>query len=205
MGVLQCAGACPDENVDACVEDCLEQTSVRSQPVTAAFIQCIADNECADATCIQMMCESELGACAADDASAVEGAPSSGPTPTGSVPRELVGLWSQVGLSSGMSYEFSADGSTIQAFSSESNYGCELKTELSSSGVTTVSGDSLVYHRLEGTLVNKTCGTIKSKPVEPVDVAYRYAIGADDDGDPELLLYRVNEDQTLSSPVELHR
>src|SRR6478609_5189377 len=32
LGVLQCAGACPDENADACVEDCLNQTSESSQP-----------------------------------------------------------------------------------------------------------------------------------------------------------------------------
>ncbi|HYQ00767.1 MAG TPA: hypothetical protein VER96_18960 [Polyangiaceae bacterium] len=205
LGVLQCAGACPDEGLDACVEACVNQTSESSQAVTAAFIQCIADNQCADATCIQAKCESELTACVSDDASAVaQGEPSSGPTPTGSVPAELVGLWSQVGLSSGMSYEFSADGTTIQAYSSETNYGCDLKIQLSSSGVTTVSGDSLVYHRTEGTLATKTCSTIQSKPAEPADIAYRYALGEYEDGKPKLSLYRVNEDGTLSSPLELH-
>lgn len=207
MGVLQCAGACPDEGVDACVQACLERTSQSSQLVTAAFIQCIADNQCADAPCIQAKCESELSACVADDASAAaQGEPSSGPTPTGAVPAALVGLWSQVGLSSGMSYEFSADGTTIQAYSNETNYGCDLKTQLSSSGVTAVTGDSLVYHRLEGTLLTQTCGTITSKPAEPADIAYRYALGTFDDGTAKLSLHRVNEDGTVSpSPVELHR
>ncbi|HYQ42263.1 MAG TPA: hypothetical protein VER11_09845 [Polyangiaceae bacterium] len=205
LGVLQCAGACPDENADACVEDCLNQTSESSQPVTLALVQCIADNECADSACIQAKCVSELSACVTDDASAAaQGAPSSGPTQAGSVPPELVGLWSQVGLSSGMSYEFSADGTTIQAFSNETNYGCDLKIELSSSGVTTVSGDSLIYHRLEGTLGTKTCSTITTKAAEPADIAYRYALGSYDDGGAKLSLYRVNEDGTLSSPVELH-
>ncbi|HYP90122.1 MAG TPA: hypothetical protein VEQ59_18255 [Polyangiaceae bacterium] len=204
IGVLQCAGACPDEGVDACVEACVDRTRKSSEAVTAAFIQCIADSACADAACIEDKCESELAACGADDASAVQGTPSSGTAPTGSVPAELVGLWSQVGLSSGMSYEFSADGTTIQAFSTESNYGCELKTELSSSGVTTVDGDSLVYHRLEGTQGTKTCGTITTKALDPADIAYRYALGTDDDGDAQLSLYRVNEDGSLSSPLELH-
>lgn len=206
LNVLQCAGACPEDNVDACVEDCLNQTSDSSQPVTLALVQCIADNACADSACIQAECESKLAACVADDASvAAQGEPPNGPTPTGSIPSELVGLWSQVGLTSGMSFEFSADGTTIQAYSSETNYGCDLKTQLSSSGVTTVSGDSLIYHRLQGTLGTKTCSTITTKSVEPADIAYRYALGAYDDGDPKLSLYHVNEDGTISSPVELHR
>jgi len=36
LSVLQCTGACPDENADACVEDCLNQTSESSQPVPLA-------------------------------------------------------------------------------------------------------------------------------------------------------------------------
>lgn len=205
MGVLKCAGGCPDEGVDACVQACIDQTSQSSQPVTSAFVQCIESNQCADASCVRAKCESELGACVADDASAVQGKPSSDPAPAGAVPADLVGLWSQVGLSSGMSYEFSADGTTIQAFKNETSYGCDSEIDLASSGVTTVTGDSLVYHRIRGTLVTKTCGTTKSKAVDPADIAYRYTLGTFDDGQPKLSLYRVNEDGTLSSPVELHR
>lgn len=207
LGVLQCAGACPDDNVDACVQACVDRTSESSQPVTTAFIQCIADSQCVDADCIRAKCESELAACVGDVGSEIQGTPSSG-TPeagAGSMPAELVALWSQVGLSSGMSYQFEADGTTTQAFKDETNYGCESEIDLSSSGVTTVSGDSLVYHRLQGTLVTKTCGTTKSKAAEPADIAYRYALGTFDDGTPKLSLYRVNDDGTLSSPVELHR
>lgn len=207
MGVLQCAGACPDENVDACVQACVDRTSESSQPVTTAFIQCIDDNQCADADCIRAKCESELSACVGDVGSEVQGTPSSGApeAAAGSMPSELVALWSQVGLTSGMSYEFEADGTTIQAFKNETNYGCESEIALSSSGVTTVSGDSLIYHRLQGTLVTKTCGTTKSQAAEPADIAYRYALGTFDDGQPKLSLYLVNEDGTLSSPLELHR
>lgn len=206
LGVLQCAGACPDESVDACVEACLDATSDSSQPVTAALIQCIADNQCVEAACIRAACESQLSECVADDASAAaQGEPSSGTAPTGSVPSDLVGLWSQVGLTSGMSFEFAADGETTQAYSNETNYGCDLKTQLSSSGVTTVSGDSLVYHRLQGTLLTKSCGTIQSKTVEPADIAYRYSLGSFDDGEAKLSLSRVNEDGSLSTPIELHR
>jgi len=206
LGVLQCAGACPDESVDACVQTCLEQTGESSVPVTTTFVQCIADKECADSACIQTNCKSQLSDCVADDGSvAAQGEPPSDPNPTGSMPSELVGLWSQVGLSSGMSYEFSADGTTIQAFTNETSYGCDLKTQMTSSGVTTVTGDSLVYHRLEGTLGLTTCGTVNVKPMEPADIAYRYSLGTFDDGVVKLSLFRVNEDGTLLSPVELHR
>lgn len=206
LGVLQCAGACPDETVDACVQTCLDQTSESSKPVTTAFVQCIADKECADSACIQANCQSQLSDCVADDASvAAQGEPPSSANPTGSIPSALVGLWSQVGLSSGMSYEFSADGTTIQAYSNETSYGCTLKTQLSSSGVTTVTGDSLVYHRLEGSVGMTTCGTVQVKPLVAADIAYRYSLGTFDDGVVKLSLFLVNEDGTLSSPIELHR
>lgn len=201
LGVLKCAGACPDENSDACVEDCLNQTRKSSQPVTLAFAKCIGDNQCADAPCIQGKCESELTACVADDASEAEGTPTTGPTPSGSVPAELVGIWS----SGGTEYQFEADGSTTQVFISESSYYCDYKLDMTSSGVTTVTGDSLVYHRVQGTMGTKSCTTVKSEALGPADIAYRYALGTYDDGAPKLSLFRVNEDgTTATSPLELH-
>lgn len=203
LDVLKCAGACPDTNADACVQGCLDQTSKSSQPITSALVKCIDDNKCADATCIQTKCETELSNCLSD-VKEVEGKPTSGPPPSGSVPADLVGVWAQVGLSTGSSYQFEADGTTIQAFSSETNYGCESKIEVSSNGITTVSGDSLVYHREKGTQGIKTCGTPKATTLGPADIAYRYVLGKDPDGAPKLSLYRINEDGTESSALDLH-
>ncbi len=205
MGMLRCAADCPDEDADACVTACLERTAESSQTVTAEFLQCLVDNECPDATCLQENCESELAACVADDTSAIDGTPTTEPAPDGAVPPELVGIWSSVGLSGGTSYEFEADGQTTQAFLIESSYGCTLKTELSSSGVTTVTGDLLVYHRTKGTLGTTTCGTVKTQPLEPADIAYRYALGTYEDGTDKLSLYRVNDDGSLSTSIDLHR
>ena len=204
MGVLECAAACPDDGVDACVQGCVDQTTKASQPTTSAFVACIQKNQCADAACVRANCESELGACVADDTRAVDGEPSSTPAPAGAVPAELVGLWSQVGLTSGMSYEIEADGTTTQVYKNETNYGCASEIALASSGLTTVTGDSFVYHRVNGTLVTKTCGTTKSKPAEPAEIAYRYTLTAYEDGTPKLSLYRVNDDGTVSTPVDLH-
>lgn len=204
LGVLKCAGSCPDEDADACVQACLDQTRVSSQPVTTAFAKCIEDNQCADATCIQTKCESELSACITDDASEVDGKPSSAPTPTGSVPAALVGGWNHLDSSLGSTYEFKADGATTQLFDLATNYYCDDAISVSSTGVTTVTGDSLVYHRVEGTQVIKTCGKPSSKAVGPADIGYRYALGTFDDGHPKLSLSRVNDDGTISAPLEFH-
>lgn len=204
MGLLRCAAECPDEEADACVGACIEQVAASSETVTAEFLQCLVDSQCPDATCLQEQCESELAACVADDTNTVDGTPTTEPAPDGAVPPELVGTWSSVGLSGGMSYEFEADGTTTQAFLSESTYGCTLRTELASSGVTTVTGNLLVYHRTEGTLGTTTCGTVTTKPVEPADIAYRYELGTYEDGSEKLSLYRVNEDGSLSTAVDLH-
>lgn len=206
LGVLKCAAGCPDEGVDACVQGCVDQSTKSSQPITSAFVGCIQDNQCADATCVRAKCERELGACVADDTSVVAGKPSSTPAPaTGALPAELVGLWSQVGLTSGMSYEFEADGKTTQAYKNVTDYGCHSEIALASSGVTNVTGDTLVYHRASGTVVMTTCGTTTSKPSEPSDIAYRYTLTPFEDGTPKLSLYLVNDDGTVLSPIELHR
>ncbi|MEO6598553.1 MAG: hypothetical protein ABIQ16_01680 [Polyangiaceae bacterium] len=205
MGVLRCAADCPDQDSDACAEACVERTAASSEAVTLGFLQCVVDSQCSDATCLQEKCESELSACVSDDTSTVDGTPSTEPAPMGAVPTELVGLWSSVGTSGGVTFEFEADGTTTQAFLSESNYGCALKTELTSSGITRVTGDSLVYHRIEGTLGNRTCSTVTSKAVEPADIAYRYTLGTYEDGAAKLSLYRVNEDGSLATSFELRQ
>lgn len=205
MGVLQCAAECPDEDVDTCVGACVERTSKSSEAVTAAFLQCLVDNQCPDATCLQEKCKSELSACVSDGTSALDGTPSDEPPPTGAVPTELVGIWSSVGLSGGTSFQFETDGTTTQSFLSESNYGCALRTELSSTGVTTVTGDLLVYHRTEGTLATRTCGTVTTKPMAPANITYRYVLGTYEDGAAKLSLYLLSEDGSLSTALELHR
>lgn len=205
LGVLQCAGACPDEDSDACVQSCLERTGESSVSVTTDFVQCLSDNSCADADCVRDKCKSELDACVADDATSVQGEPSTKPAPTGAVPTELVGLWSQVGPSGGSSYEFEADGATTQVFKSLTSYYCDTELDLMTSGVTVVSGDTLVYHRTEGTQVTKSCGSTTSKAVAPADLTYRYVLGTNEDGEPKLSLYFVDGDGAVaSSPLELH-
>ncbi len=204
LGVLQCAGGCPDADADACVQGCVDQTKASSEPVTEALKECLTTNQCADAECIKTKCQTQLAACLADDASSVAGEPSSGPTPTGAVPAELVGIWGQVGTTSGTSYTFEADGSTIQVFKSKTSYYCESGIDLTSSGVTVVSGDLLVYHRVEGTQVTTSCGTTSGKTIGPADLTYRYALGADDDGKPKLSLYFVDNGVASATPIELH-
>lgn len=203
LGVLTCAGECPsDASGDACVLDCLDRTAPASQQVTQAFASCLDEKQCQDADCIKRQCGAELDACLADDASEQEGTPPSEPAPTptaGSLPTDLVGIWA-AGTSS---YQFESDGSTTQVYSSQAGEYCTYGTALTSSGVTTVDGDTLVYHRVEGTLVTTSCGTSSSKPMDPADVVYRYALDTRD-GEPELSLSLVNDDGTLTEPLLMH-
>lgn len=202
LGVLKCAGECPDSNGDACVVDCLDRTAPASEQVTQAFAACLDEKQCQDADCIKSECGDELDACLADDASAQEGKPPSEPAPSpvaGSLPADLVGLWA-MGTSS---YQFEGDGATTQVFSSQAGELCTYGTAITSSGVTTVDGDTLVYHRVEGTLVTTSCGSTSSEPMDAADIVYRYSLGTSD-GVAELSLALVNDDGSVMEPMLLH-
>lgn len=204
LGVLTCVGDCPtDAGADACAQACLDRTAPSSQQVTQSFATCLTDKKCQDASCIKTQCGTELDACLADDASKQQGKPPSGPAPApaaNSIPADLVGVWA-VGSTS---YQFDADGSTTQVFSTQTGTTCTYGTGLTSSGVTTVvDGSTLVYHRSTGTLVTTSCGSTSSKPLAAADLTYRYALGTSD-GAPELTLARVNDDGSVSDPLTLH-
>ena len=167
-----------------------------------AFLQCLNDNACQDSDCTKQKCGDEANACVADDGTASTGSPSTGtPSPAaGSIPADLVGVW---GYGNG-SWQFEDDGSTTQVFSSQTGDGtCTYGTGLTSSGVTTVDGNRLVYHRAEGTLVDMTCGSSTSKPMDPADLTYIYSLGTSD-GVPELSLLFVDEDGNVGSPILCH-
>ena len=203
-GFLQCSGACPDTGAEACVQACGDRASTKSQPVTTAFIQCISNNACADAACINAKCENELNACLADVSA--QGTPATDPAPTGSVPSGLVGTWSSVGTSTGTVWTFEADGKTSTAFEIDTSLGtCTYKTSVTSSGVTTATADSFVYHRSSGTQVLQKCGSTSSSAIGAVDATYRYELGTYDDGRPKLTIHIVNDDGTVSSGTELHQ
>ena len=205
LGVLRCVAACPETNADACVNGCVDQARPASQPVTTALKTCIETNQCADAACLEGPCGTQFSACVNDDAADQQGTPSSTPATNGSVPAGLVGTWGSIGLSTQTTFDFAADGQTTQIFNSGTDYLCETGIAIATSGVTTVSGDTLVYHRQQGNQVTKSCGTSKGKPLEPADLTYRYALGTTSDGKPELSLSYVAADGTVaSSPLVLH-
>jgi hypothetical protein len=204
LDVLRCVGDCPtDATADACAQACVDRTAPSSQQVTQAFATCLTDEKCQDANCIKTRCGTELDACLADDASKQQGTPPSAPAPAptaNSIPADLVGIWS----AGSTSYQFDADGSTTQVFSSQAGTTCTYGTGLTSSGVTTVvDGSTLVYHRSTGTIVSTSCGSSSSKPLAPADLTYRYALGTSD-GAPVLTLSRVNDDGSVTDPLELH-
>lgn len=205
LGVVRCVGNCPDDaNANACADGCLAQTRPSSQTVTNGFATCLETEKCADAECIKARCGSELDACIADDAKDQDGTPL---TPvSGSLPAELVGIWSSVGLSSGESFQFDADGKTTQTFTTNSSLaGCSSGVGVTSNGVTSGTADTLIYHRETGSQVITNCGsTSSSKPLEPKDLTYRYEVGIAESGDRQLTLRLVQEDGTLGYPSSLY-
>lgn len=202
--VLQCVSDCPESDADACSDACIARARTRSQGATEALRACLVDHACADAACINSKCQGELDACVADAPD--PGEPPTSTPPTGSVPPNLVGTWSSVGTSTGTSFTFEADGSTVNVLQVNTSLGsCTYKTSVASSGVTTATADTLVYHRKSGTQTLDKCGTTSGSSLAAADLTYRYAITSDQ-GTPTLTLHVVNADGTVDSyATVLHR
>ncbi len=205
VGVLQCAGNCADTD-EACIQGCIDHASPSSRPIATALRQCIGNNACTDADCLNAKCKTELDSCLGDQPEQ-QGTPPTGTTPTGSVPASLVGTWSSVGLTTGVSWTFEADGQTTTAYSNETSIAsCTYRTEVASSGVTTAGPDTYVYHRTSGTQTFKQCTNVKSSPMGVADLKYRYVLSTYEDNTPKLTIYFIEENGTVSTyGTDMHR
>jgi len=167
------------------------------------------DNGCGDADCVNAKCGDQLNACLSDvpvEGSSTSGAPPTGGPPSGSVPSALAGTWSSVGTSTGTVWTFEADGATTTAFELDTSIGsCSYKTSVTSSGVTTATADTFIYHRSSGTQVLKKCGSSSSSAIGAADRTYRYTLGTYEDGAAKLTIHFVNQDGSVEpSGTELH-
>lgn len=185
--ILTCASECPEADEDACSDGCLERGSKPAQDAVLTLVSCVQDKACEESTCIQEKCGTELGACLEQAASGV-GAGESPPTAAepSELPAALLGVWDK----SAIRYEFEANGvTTLIAIFTTSYSGCQSKTEVYSTGVSTVNGDQLVYHRAEGTVTSVLCsGPPKVSPLAAADFTYTYELGTTDDGKATLTL-----------------
>lgn len=187
VDILTCASECPDADVDVCSDDCLERGSRPAQDAVLTLVSCVQSEACEDSACIQEKCGTELGACLAQATSDVDSGES---PPTAAEPSELpdalLGVWDKMPIR----YQFEANGATtLIAIFSTSYSGCQSKTEVYSTGVTTVTGDQLVYHRLEGTVTSVLCGgSPKVSPLAAADFAYTYELSTNESGNATLTL-----------------
>lgn len=188
--ILECASACPDpDEGDACANACLGRGNAQGKVLVEALVTCASENGCSDGACLRTKCENSVGECLAQSSAAVQGDPSATPpAATGAFPADLVGLWSQVGLTNGSSFEFEANGATTQLFINETNYLCRSKITVAASGTTTVSGSTLAFYRREGTQTTINCdGPAKAAPMGPATLTYTLERGKLDGKDTLVL------------------
>ncbi|MHB8874966.1 MAG: hypothetical protein ACYC8T_14865 [Myxococcaceae bacterium] len=112
LQILKCIIDCPDIDT-ACPDACVEKGSVEGKANVISFAQCIETNGCTDATCLQTNCAASLNLCVTSSAPDTGGTPLQGTAPPGSVPADLVGVWS--GARDGITQEmtFNADGTGV--------------------------------------------------------------------------------------------
>lgn len=174
--ILECATKCPDpDEGDVCANGCVARGSAQGKSLVDALVACASQSGCKDSACLRSKCEGPVGACLAQSSAATQGepGPAPAPAPTGAFPADLVGIWSQVGLTNGSSFEFEADGHTTQIYINESNYLCHSKITVAASGTTAVSGSTLSFYRKEGTQTTITCdGPAKASPMSPATLTY---------------------------------
>lgn len=187
VDILTCASECPDADLDACADDCLERGSRPAQDAVLTLVSCLQSEACEDEACIREKCGTELGACLEQATSTVDSGES---PPTTAEPSELPGALLGIWDKSTIRYEFEANGATtLIAIFSNSYSGCQSRTEVYSTGVTTVTGDQLVYHRLEGTVTSVLCGgSPKVSPLTAADFTYTYELGTNENGTATLTL-----------------
>lgn len=203
VGVIQCAGKCAD-NDSACAQSCIDSAKGNSHDLASALYACILANACQDSDCTNTKCSSAVDACLAD-VDQPSSAPAGTPPTTGSVPAGLVGTWSSAGSSSFTVWTFEANGETNVSLKLDSSLGtCSYETLLSSTGVTTATSDTYVYHRLTGTQTLKKCGSSSDSTLGAADATYHYQLTTDN-GTPTLSLAVVNGDGTTGPASEYHQ
>jgi hypothetical protein len=173
--ILECATKCPDpDEGDVCANACVAQGNAQGKALVEALVACANQSGCKDSACFRSKCEAPVSACLAQSSAAAQGEPGpASPSTTGSFPADLAGIWSQVGLTNGSSFEFEADGRTTQIYINESNYLCHSKITVAASGTTSVSGSTLAFYRKEGTQTTITCdGPAKASAMSPATLTY---------------------------------
>lgn len=197
LEIFQCAADCTGTG---CEDACLARGSADAKTAAGGLATCYQTNSCADATCLQTKCNTELGACGAQSAPS-KGTPVSTVPPGSAVPSDLVGKWHyfyQPNVAT-KDWTFNADGTAT--YHNESSYdmpgGCKWAGITNSTGTVVVQGNAVTYYQTGGTQSSSTCGQMKTEPAPQTSYSYQWSI----DGAGKLLLNDTSSQNCIQNPL----
>ena len=144
LQILQCIVECAETDA-ACPDACVERGTPEAQTNVTAFAGCIEAEKCTEASCVQEKCAKSLCACTASSAPRSGGGqPLPAAVPGGSVPAELVGVWSVTQWGATEELTFNSDGTGQWRSASRSgSRGCTSITNITRTG-NVVIADALI-------------------------------------------------------------
>lgn len=197
LEIFQCAANCTGTG---CEDACLARGSADAKTAVTDVVNCYQTNNCADGTCLQTNCGTQLGACGAQ-AAPPSGTPVSTVPPGSAVPANLAGKWHYYYQPNAATRDwvFNADGSAT--YHNESSYdmpgGCKWAGITNSTGTVVVQADMVTYYQTGGTQSSSTCGQAKTEPAPQSSYTYQWSI----DGNGRLLLVDRNSTNCLQNPT----
>ena len=108
LQVVQCAVDCGADN--ACADACGEKGTAEGTANATALAACIDTEQCTDPTCVKDKCAGPVDVCVSSSAAPRTGTALEGSAPPGSVPSDLVGVWSGARNGQTERLTFNADG-----------------------------------------------------------------------------------------------
>lgn len=173
LGVLQCAADCPSSDT-ACSDACQLKGTATAQTNVSIFATCANSHSCTDAMCLQTQCKTSLETCVGSSAPKSDGTPLTGTAPPGSVPADLVGVWSNTNYGDTRRLTLNADG-TATWFRGIANVYSSVCTQLNNTtetGTAVVSTDTITVYATTVTNVEKVCAsdstTTQGNPITEV-------------------------------------
>jgi hypothetical protein len=190
--IFDCISKCAADD-STCVNTCFAAGTPDAQTAVNNVATCYQNHSCADSTCLQTNCTTEMQACVATAAGGA-GQPLTGAAPTGNIPQELVGEW----IGSETLYDFKADG-TVARSSNVTDSSCQ--TSSVEDGTAVASGTTLTMYFTTG--IFKICGTTSTDPYKPVTDTFTYRIDNTDVG-TALRLAQQNCSYTDQSDIDFY-
>jgi len=197
LEIFQCAASC---TATGCEDACLARGSADAKSAVTDVVNCYQTNSCADGTCLQTKCGTELGACGAQ-AAPPTGTPVSNVPPGSAVPTQLAGKWHSFyePNQATRDWTFGADGTTkyYNTGAYDMPGGCKWGTITDSTGAVVVEGDKVTYYQTGGTQQSSTCGQAKTEPAPQKAYAYRWSI----EPNGQLLMADLNSQNCIDNPL----